>query len=329
MKYTVYNRKDVSFQTIEKNGLTFENVLATNNGYILSGYDHFIGSDEKARSEHIIHIEFDYTCGNYRMFYSGSEKILEKACFAICELYNNKNLTTKAKDCLYCILIDCLNITHHRNTDKRKSKLDGINSLSTCCLDNKYCIERMQNGDSICSLCYSKTQQKTQLTLQDRNTINGIILRNIIIPVSAWRKYFKRENLTKYFRIESFGDVANKTQAINYINFMKAFPRIHFAVWSKNIGIWNFAFMEAGKPENCSFVYSCNKINCIEKHMIKIYSFIDYIFTVFDKKYIKANNIEITCGGRSCMHDCIQKKKGCYFPKKDGETAGFQNEQVK
>ena len=327
--FKVYSRNEVSFQTIEKNGMKFENILATKNGFILSGHDHFIGSEEKARSEEIIHIEFDYNHGNYRMFYKGSSEILKQACWAINELNSGKYFSYNQQSILYGILIDCLNITHHKSTVKRHSKLDGINSLSTCCLDCEYCLKRMLDPDSICSHCYSETQQKTQLALQDRNTINGIILRNIIIPVWAWKKHFKREHLSKFFRIESFGDVANKTQAVNYINFMKAFPRIHFAVWSKNIGIWNFAFIQEGKPANCSFVYSCNKVNNCELHMLQTYSFIDYIFTVYDKKYISLHNITITCGGRSCMHDCIKRKTGCYFPRKEGEKPGIQNEELK
>lgn len=327
--FKVYNRQEVSFQTIEMNGKKYENILATKSGFILSGNDHFIGSEEKARADEIIHIEFDYNCGNYRMFYKGSSEILKKACLAITELNSEKSFSYKQQSILYGILIDCLNVTHHKSTAKRHSKLDGINSLSTCCLDCSYCLDRMKDITSICFHCYSQTQQKTQLSLQDRNTINGIILRNIIIPIWAWKAHFKRENLSKFFRIESFGDVANKTQAINYINFMEAFPRINFAIWSKNIGIWHFAFMQEGKPKNCSFVYSSNRVNNCELHMPKTYNFIDYIFTVYDKKYVALHNIEITCGGRSCMQDCIKHKTGCYFPREEGQEPGIQNEELK
>ena len=327
--FKVYKEGDWKRVAIVKENAKFENVLCDMDGKIISGYDHFIGTDEKARNKEIVHIEFSYTCGNYRLFYAGSNEILKRAVFAINELYTNEHLTVAAQNKLYEVLIDSLNVTHHRNTIKRKSKLDGINSLSTCCIDCVFCIERMKDKNSICSHCYSETQQKTQLSLQDRNTINGIILRNIIIPVSAWRRYFKRENLSKFFRIESFGDTANKTQAINYINFMKAFPRVHFAVWSKNIGIWNFAFMQEGKPANCSYVHSCNKLNCCELHTLKTYSFIDHVFTVYDKKFVDLHNVKITCGGKSCMHDCIQKKTGCYFPRKGGENAKLQNEELK
>lgn len=296
-----------------------------NNNIILSGNDHFIGKDEKRRNTEIIHIEFPYTSGNYALFYKGSNETLKTACNAICILLNTDKIPEYKKSELYKELITCLHITHHISTKKRHSKLDGINSLSTCCLDNLYCIERIKCNDSICSHCYSATQQKTQLALQDRNTINGIILRNIVIPSKYWKRFINPFDLTKFFRIESFGDIQNKTQALNYIEFIKAFPKIHFAIWSKNIGIWHFAFSESEKPKNCSFVYSCNKINICELHILKTYSFINHIFTVYDKKYISLHDITINCGGRCCLKDCIKKGKGCYF----ADTETIINESLK
>lgn len=284
------------------------------NKFILSGNDHFVGSDEKRRNKRIIHVEFPYTMGNYSLFYKGSQEILENACIAMVELLNNYSvLSEKRKNTLFQILIQSLHTVHHISTNKRKSKLNGINSLSTSCLDNSFCCERMKDETCICSECYSGTQQKQQLALQDRNIINGIILRNIEIPVKAWKKYYSRLDLSNFFRIESFGDVQNKLQAINYINFMTAFPRVHFGVWSKNTGIWYFAMQEKGKPQNMVYNVSSEKINKPNTHTEKTFGNVDHVFTVYDKKFIKENNIAITCGGRECMGDCIRKHKGCYF----------------
>lgn len=279
---------------------------------ILSGHDHFIGTDEKRRNDSIIHIEFPYNCGNYAMFYKGSQNILEKACLAMEKLLNNETLSERKKSELYGIIINSLHIVHHKNTETRKSKLAGINSLSTSCRDNCFCIERIKKTDCICAHCYADTQQKTQLALQDRNTINGIILRNIVIPVKYWKKYVNPSDISKFFRIESFGDVANKTQAINYINFMLAFPRVHFAVWTKNTGIWYFAMQETGKPENMVYIVSSEKVNVPNNHTEKTFGKVDHVFTVYDKQFIKENNVNINCGGRSCM-DCIKKGVGCYY----------------
>ena len=213
---------------------------------------------------------------------------------------------------------------HHVSTKKNKSKLNGINSLSTSCIDNCFCLDRMKNNDSVCIHCYANTQQKIKPSLQDRNTINGIILRNIIIPAKYWKKYINRLDLSKYFRFESFGDVANKTQALNYIEFCKAFPRVHFAAWTKNAGIYHFAFMQEEKPKNLSFIVSSNKLNHCELYHKTTFPEIDHIFTVYSDEYITENNIKITCGGRSCM-ECIKKHKNCYFT--DTEIA--VNEKLK
>lgn len=213
------------------------------NGIILSGNDHFIGKDEKRRNSEIVHIEFPYTCGNYALFYKGCNEILKKACFAIERILSGTSENIKED---YKIIISSLYVVHHKSTEKRHSKLDGIASLSMSCMDNSYCLARIASGDSVCAHCYSATQQKTQLALQDRNTINGIILRNIDIPSEMWREFFPETGLTNFFRIESFGDVQNTTQSLNYINFINAFQGINFTVWSKNIGIWYFAFFESG-----------------------------------------------------------------------------------
>ena len=210
-----------------------------------------------------------------------------------------------------------MHIVHHISTKKRNSKLNLINSLSTSCCDNVFCINRIKCNDSICSHCYAETQQHTQLALQDRNTINGIILRNILIPSEYWKKYFNKNDLSKFFRIESFGDIQNTLQALNYIELSKAFPRVHFAAWTKNFMLWFAAFDKSVKPENLSFIVSSNKVNTPEiKHLKNKY--VNHIFTVFDKEYIKDNNIDIMCGGRACM-DCIKRKCNCYFTNTEKE----------
>lgn len=279
---------------------------------ILSGMDHFIGNPEKRRNKEIIQVVFPYNYCNYAMFYKGSNDILKAAAYAISNLLSFPEMTEKEKASHYKTIIESLYIVHHVSTKNRNSKLNGINSLSTSCIDNCFCLDRMKNNDSVCSHCYSNTQQKIQLSLQDRNTINGIILRNIVIPSKYWKKYISKADITRFFRLESFGDVANKTQALNYIEFCKAFPRVHFAAWTKNIGIWNFAFMQADKPENLSFIVSSNKVNHAELYHKQAFNNVNHIFTVYDKDYIRENNIDINCGGRCCM-DCIKKHKACYF----------------
>ena len=299
-------------------------VLKPVKGAILAGNDILIGNNEKRRNNSVLHCVLPYQITNYALFYKGTQKRLEAATNALVLLLNGNYKTERQKAILYRILIESLHIVHHVNTGKRKSKLNGINSLSTCCLDNCFCLERMDKNDSICKHCYAGTQQKQQLALQDNNIINGIILRNIVIPSKYWRKYINAADISKYFRLESFGDVANKTQALNYIEFCKAFPKVHFAVWTKNTGIWFFAFQQAGKPINLSYIVSSNKVNACENWRLADNTDINHIFTVYDKGYIAENGININCGGRACL-ECIRNHKACYFT----DTETIINEQLK
>ena len=188
-------------------------------------------------------------------------------------------------------------------------KLEGICSISSSVCDNIFCQARRKIKDCICSHCYASNQQAIQTGLREHNILNGIIFRNVLIPVCAFKTL---HFMFPYLRIESFGDVANVTQARNYIRIIKAFPRMRCAIWSKNIEIWARAFELEGKPNNTTYVHSSGKVNKPDNVDVKKYWFVDHIFTVYDKKYAKENNIEINCGGRKCM-ECIIKKTNCYF----------------
>ena len=189
----------------------------------------------------------------YRFFYPSNDKKLQ-AVISIVE----KSYTCALSDDEYRFLVSCLWIVEHKSTKKQHSKLDGIKSISTSCLDNRFCLCRMNDCTSICHDCYAGTQQERQHGLQEHNIINGIIFRNVLIPVQYLRTLaFFNE---KYIRIESFGDVENDIQAENYCHIMQAFKNSTFAVWTKNIFTWIRVFVKCGKPENCVFIVSsCHK----------------------------------------------------------------------
>lgn len=216
----------------------------------------------------------------------------------------------------YTTLVYALWIVNHMS-----NKLEGICSISSSVHDNCFCKARRILKDCICSHCYAHNQQSYQTGLKEHNILNGIILRNILIPV----KYFKLLRIVfPYIRIESFGDVQNVIQARNYIRIIKAFPEKRCAIWSKNIMIWKQAFVAEGKPKNTTYVHSSSYVNKPEEIDKKQYPFVDHVFTVFTKKYAKENNITINCGGRKCL-DCIIKKINCYYR----NTAFYINELLK
>lgn len=202
-------------------------------------------------------------------------------------------------------LVSCLWIVNHN-----ARKLEGICSISSSVHDNSRCAMWRKIKNCICQKCYAYNQQTRQTGLKEHNIINGIILRNVLIPVKAFKKLVI---IFPFLRIESFGDVQNITQARNYIRIIKAFPRKRCAIWTKNIDIWHKAFEMEGKPENTTFVLSSPFINkSYPETMLKKYPEIDHIFTVYTKAFAAKHNIVINCGGRKCM-ECIKAKKACYY----------------
>lgn len=180
-------------------------------------------------------------------------------------------------------------------------KLQGIQSVSTLSVCNPYCIARMADGDSVCSHCYVQGHNY-KTSLMAHLIANFIRLTKSILPDDCL------PIITSVFgRIESFGDVYNVIQARNYIRLIRKNACVKFAIWSKNDAIWQKAFEIDGKPENCTFVLSSDKVNvpAIPREQMKKY--IDYIFTVYDFDFVVKHDIKINCGLRKCM-EC----KHCY-----------------
>lgn len=287
-----------------------------------------IGNPEKTRVFDYVRIQsVDGVTVYYRFFYEGSLKKLITACDCLVELTSGKKLSSARSNQLYKTLFSVLYTVHHVDTATQKSKLAGINSLSTSCLDNYMCLRRMQYEELICSSCYAETQQKYQHGTAERNIINGIILKNVVIPVKAWKTFYNNFDINSVFRFESFGDISNLIQVENYCNMCRAFPKVRFAAWTKNVFQWCYTFDRIGKPKNLSFVVSSPIIGKTVSSWIieKWGGYIDHVFTVYKKGACAA----INCGGRKCM-DCIKKRKGCYY-RKDEKSGGtfYINEELK
>jgi len=249
-------------------------------------------------------INLSYTKGFYQFFCKTVAKLV---VIALAILRAAGNIMTGSRA---AALVNCIWIVHHTS-----NKLEGIDSISTSVHDNCFCKAWRNVKDCICQHCYAYNQQSYQTGLKEHNILNGIILRNVLLPVVAFKAL---KFIFPYLRIESFGDVANVTQARNYIRIIKAFPGKRCAIWSKNLAIWKQAFIEEGytgkeKPKNTTFVASSPYLNKpIAETILESFPFIDHIFTVYTKAYARKNNIVINCGGRKCL-ECIMKKTNCYF----------------
>lgn len=249
-----------------------------------------------------------YTKGLYEFFCKSTAKIAEKILFIL----GKPELT----DFDFQNLASMLWIVNHL-----KRKLEGICSISTSVFDNCFCKAKRKLKTCICSMCYAYNQQSFQNGLREHNILNGWILRNVLIPVSAFKVL---KFMFPVLRIESFGDTCNVIQARNYIRIIKAFPELTCAIWSKNILIWEQAFQAEGKPQNTTYVHSSHKINKPDDIDLNRFDFVDHIFTVYTKDFAKKHNVQINCGGKKCL-ECIKAKINCYFH----NTELFINELLK
>ena len=177
-------------------------------------------------------------------------------------------------------------------------KMEGINSIGTSCVDNPFCIKRRENGDSVCSHCYAATYMEMRRALKERLQDNFKILTEQLlkdreIPVTN----------AQVFRFESFGDLYNTTQLANYILICERNPFTKFGLWTKNTWILDELFNKncVKKPKNLSIIVSSPMLNKQMEIDREKFWFVNHVFTVYDKKFIAANEIDVNCGARNCL----------------------------
>ena len=186
-------------------------------------------------------------------------------------------------------------------SDNMSGKMSGIPSISTSVLENPICQKRRKQKDSICSKCFAASTAARYSSLAKNLSSNLELLTGEILPADVLPRFIPE--LASIVRFESFGDLANVNQAINYLNIARVNPDVRFALWTKNIGILAKAVEMTGKPENIRIIYSSpivNKAIDVEKTQ-RTFPCIDAVFTVYDKKHVAANEIDINCGAKSCI----------------------------
>lgn len=197
-------------------------------------------------------------------------------------------------------------------TTKHNGKMDGMMSLSTSCLCNPQCVRYSQDPEKICSKCYARTQMSYMTSMQGCFERNSKLLTERILN----KEEMPLVNAA-YFRFESFGDLINDVQCINYFGVCKANPATHFALWTKNPHIIEQVLKQGyKKPKNLQIVLSSHYLNKAANKAN--YDFVDKVFTVYDKKYIEEHNVEINCGARSCLkcHKCYTKNATVFINEK-------------
>ena len=188
-------------------------------------------------------------------------------------------------------------------------KLEHIGSISTSRDKNGNCSRYRNIDGSICQECYvSDHEYKTDLMDPENGKVekNHAFYTGHIIPVE-YIPFIPYE----YFRFESFADLVNGIQVVNYFNITAKNEHCHFALWTKNPWIIKNAMRlyKLEKPANLQIVYSYMMKNGrglngktpeeFTALVKKAYPFIDRVFFVYDQKQAEAAGLEYNCS-RKC-----------------------------
>ena len=198
-----------------------------------------------------------------------------------------------------------LHITNH------DGKMRRLHSISTSTLMNKHCRERAKNPLSICHYCYAETLTHCRKQLEACLVENTALLTGSVLP-------FEDLPLINdlIFRFESFGDLMNSTQVVNYFNICRKNPATTFALWTKNPAFIDMA-IKAGhaKPANIIIIYSSPIVGvpAVNAQVLKRFPFIDKCFTVFTPT--QSEHVSINCGSRDCFtcRKCYNKADKSFY----------------
>lgn len=188
-------------------------------------------------------------------------------------------------------------------TVNHTAKMFGVNSVSTSPEFNHNCSAKRGILGAICQKCYSIIMQKRYKDLRAKVWRNSWILSNILFEERELPYLY---SATGFWRFEAFGDLMTEIQVVNYFRMAKVNPHMHCALWTKNPWIIKQAMKHYGleKPANLVIIASSYFVNERMNYSLETaFPFIDKVFTVYDKKFIKKNGVAINCGGRSCK-DC-------------------------
>ena len=176
-------------------------------------------------------------------------------------------------------------------SDNMSGKMEGIASVSTSVLLNKFCQARRNVKGSICEKCFAQATVNRYSGLEQRLRENTETLTKELLTPEEMPRF-----TCDIVRLESFGDLNNVLQARNYIRIARHNPRVTFTLWTKNHNFLKQAIEQEGKPENLIIIHSSMFMNAVET---KIDSFFDHRFTVWaDRDTAHNNNSCINCRGR-------------------------------
>lgn len=197
-------------------------------------------------------------------------------------------------------------------------KMLGMPGISGYAGNNRLCIERALNGNSVCAHCYS-------LTGIWRNCIpaytkNDIVLSSVKFEVGDL--VLDPEKIP-YMRYSTHGDTINATNVYDALVSARTNPKTQVTLWTKNTQNWVDGlkmyceeFKCACKPSNFFTLWSPLQLDFFPNDFLLEGMYligIDAIFGVYktyasQEKAIEAGAVKCICGPGSCRYHC----KFCY-----------------
>jgi len=181
-----------------------------------------------------------------------------------------------------------LSITEHDS----KHKMAGFQSLNTSVSQNPFCQKMRDTENTVCQKCFASKMLNRYKSMEVNSIENGKILSE---------NTFKVEDMpyinATAFRLHSTGELINETHFHNYLNLCVRNPDTILTLWTKRVHIVHNVLEFCDKPKNLILIYSSPSVN--KESMLPEY--FDKTFTVYNKEYIKTNDVDINCGSKSCL----------------------------
>ena len=195
------------------------------------------------------------------------------------------------------------------------AKMSGMLSLSTS-PHGERCKANAERFE-VCKHCYAKATDSRYPALHNKLMTNARVLQTTEIAPEKWIHI--DWNSWRFVRLESFGDVNNITQVLNYFALCEANPHITFTVWTKNIDLYYAAIQNGNpKPKNLIIIFSSPMLNTEIRIPERYKGIIDKVFTVYTAEWLIENGKTpcfINCGARSCKRcqKCYHADNGIVY----------------
>ena len=191
-------------------------------------------------------------------------------------------------------------------------KMKDIAGLSGFAGNNRKCVERAKDPNSICSKCFSFIGSK--FSNLNAWTKNDTILSTVKFAAGD---LIVDPEMVPEMRYSTHGDLINSLHAYNLLVNAYSNPETQFTLWTKNhyeysTGLRSFIADYGKKPENMRVLFSASRLNQMytEKQLTALKNNgYDGIFTVYStwqaqKNAIAAGAYGCVCGKYSCKNRC-------------------------